>query len=287
MRHLNFNLFLCSLFFVTTWARAADFSALPPDIARIKQRGELIVAMYYEDVPLFCKRNGNNELVGIDIEIANDIAKKLGVKLTLNRDSKTYDEIVQAVVNRKVDIGLSSLSDTLERATMVNFTTPYWSLRQALLINRLKLSAYKDHPNFKEIELLLNQDGIEIGVLKGSSYVDFAKKFFPLATIVGYDTLVQGVEATKKGKLLAFLYDEVEIMNWNEINPEGSLFLKTDFITQSEDTLAIPVNRKDSHLLSWLNLYIEQAKNNFLKKLKVKYANTSFRTYALTNDAKF
>lgn len=273
MRHLNFKVFVICLFFTTAWVHADDFGALPPDIARIKQRGELVVAMYFEDVPLFCMRNSNNELEGIDIEIARDIAEKLGVKLTLNRDSKTFDEIVQTVANRKADIGLSSLSDTLERATTVSFTTPYWSLRQALLINRLKLSSYKDHPNFKKIESLLNQAGIDIGVLKGSSYVDFAKKIFPLANIVSYHTIAQGIEDTKKAKLMAFLYDEVEVMNWNKTHPEDSLFLKSDFITRTEDTLAIAVHWQDSHLLSWLNLSIQQSKNNFLKELKAKYSD--------------
>lgn len=60
-------------------------------------------------------------------------------------------------------------------------------------------------------------------------------------------------------------------MNWNSTHPEDSLFLKSEFITQSEDTLAIAVNWQDSHLLSWLNLSIQQSKNNFLKRLKTKY----------------
>lgn len=271
MRHLSFNVLL--LIFSIAWVRADDFNLMSPDIARIKQRGELVVAMHDEDVPLFCMHDSNNELVGIDVEIARSIAEKLAVKLVLNRDSKTFDEIIQTVANRKADIGLSSLSDTLERATTVSFTTPYWSLRQALLINRLKLSTYKDHPDFKRIDFLLNQTGIEIGVLKGSSYVDFANKLFPLASIVSYDTLAQGIEDTKKAKLLAFLYDEVEVMNWNKIHPEDSLFLKTDFITQTEDTLAIAVHRQDDHLLIWLNLFIQQSKNNFIKQLKAKYAD--------------
>ena len=270
MRHLNFNLFGL-LLFVTICVHAADFSVAPPDIARIKNRGELVVAMYYEDVPPFSMRNSKNELIGIDIEIAQDIAKKLDVKLTLNRDSKTYDEIIQTVANKKADIGLSTLSDTLERATMVRFTTPYWSLKQFLIINRLKLSTYKDHADYKKTELLLNQTGIKIGVIKGSSYVDFAKKFFPLATIESYETLAQGIQDTKNTNLLAFLYDEVEIMNWNSAHPEDSLFLKSEFITQSEDTLAIAVNWQDGHLLSWLNLSIQQSKNNFLKRLRSKY----------------
>ncbi len=268
MRHLSFNCFLL-LIIISAWTHADE----PPDIARIKQRGELIVALYYEDVPPFYMHNANNELVGIDIDMARDIAEKFGVTLKLNRDSKTYDEIIQTVANHQADIGISALSDTLERAKSVRFTTPYWSLKQALLINRLKLSAYKNHPDFKKTELLLNQNGIRIGVIKGSSYIDFAKKLFPHADIISYDTLTNGIEDTKKANNLAFLYDEVEIRNWNTLHPEDSLYLKTDFITQSVDTLAIAVRWQDTHLLAWLDLFIEKSKGNFLKKLHTTYTN--------------
>lgn len=267
MRHISFKFLLLLLLLIGSTVQADE----PPDIARIKQRGELVVAMYYEDVPPFYMHDANNQLVGIDVEIAHDIANKLGVKLKLNRDSKTYDEIVQTVVNQQADIGLSALSDTLERAKIVRFTKPYWSLKQALLINRLKLPAYKNHPNFKKPELLFNQKGIRIGVIKGSSYIEFAKKLFPLADIVSYDTLAQGVDDTKKANILAFLYDEVEIKNWSKLYPEDSLFLKTDFVTQGVDTLAIAVRWQDTHLLAWLELFIEKSKDNFLKQLNTKY----------------
>lgn len=56
MRHLNFSLLGLSLV-MTFCVHAADFSVTPPDIARVKQRGELVVAMYYEDVAPFCMRN--------------------------------------------------------------------------------------------------------------------------------------------------------------------------------------------------------------------------------------
>lgn len=272
MRHSSFSIFLFCYITLISPLHAADvFDDAPPDIARIKKRGELIVAMHAEDVPMFCVHNSKNELEGVDIELARDIAEKLGVRLVLNRESKTFDEVAQSVADRKADIALSSLSDTLERAIYVSFTRPYWTLRQALLINRLKLSSYKNHPDFEKIEILLNQSGIKIGVLKGSSYVDFARKMFPLASVEIYDTIDQGVEDTKKARLLAFLYDEVEIMNWNKVHPEDGLFLKLDYIAQSEDTLAIAVNWKDDHLLTWLNLYLEKIKGNFLNNLKKRY----------------
>lgn len=267
MPHISFSV-LALFLLITTLVHADE----PPDMAEIKRRGELVVAMYYEDVPPFYMHNDKNELVGIDVDIAKSIAEELGVKLVLKREAKTYDEVVQMVFNKEADIGVSALSDTLERAKIVRFTQPYWSLKQALLINRLKLSAYKSHPDYKKIELLLDNADIRIGVTKGSSYVDFAKKQFPHAQIVSYNSLAEGAEDTKKSHILAFLYDEVEIRNWNKLHPEASLFLKTDFIEQGIDTLAIAVHWQDSHLLAWLELFVEKkTKDGFLTQLNNKY----------------
>jgi ABC-type amino acid transport substrate-binding protein len=242
------------------------------DMQRIKDRGKLIVAMYFEDLPPFAMHNKNNEFVGIDVDIARDIAKNLGVEVVFNREPKTYDKIIQYVFEKKADIAISSLSDTLPRAKFVRFSKPYWSVKQALLINRLKLSsAYKGHADFKQIKILLNQKNISLGVIEDSAYVDFAKKDFPLAKKVLYKNPAEGIAMTKAAKIMAFLYDETEIMNWLKKYPEDSLFLQAHVLKESEDTLAIAVQWQDEQLLHWLNLYIEKAKGNFLKQLQKKY----------------
>lgn len=270
LKHIIKYFFLC-LSILTFSAYADEKSAISPDMQRIKDSGILTVAMYFEDVPPFAMRDKDNKFIGIDVDIAHDIAKKLGVKVVFNREPKTYDEIVQYVFERKADIAISSLSDTLARAMTVRFSKPYWSVKQALLINRLKLSTYKHHPDFKNIKMLLNQKDIRIGVIEGSSYVDFAKKDFPLAEIVLYKKSEDGVIATKQSKIMAFLYDETEVMNWVKKNPEDSLYLRPHFLKESDDTLAIAVQWQDEQLLHWLNLYIEKSKGNFFKQLQKKY----------------
>lgn len=247
--------------------------AISHDMQRIKDSGKLVVAMYFEDVPPFAMHDKSGEFIGIDVDIARDIGKKLGVEVIFNRESKTYDEIVQYVFEKKADIAISSLSDTLPRAKLVRFSKPYWSVKQAMLINRMKLSTYKNHPDFKKINYLLNQKGIRIGVIEGSAYVDFAKKDFPEAEIVLYKKPADGINATKTNKIMAFLYDETEVMNWVKKYPEDSLFLRPHLLQESDDTLAIAVQWRDEQLLHWLNLYIEKAKGNFLKQLRKKYTD--------------
>lgn len=52
------------------------------------------------------------------------------------REAKTFDEIVTMVVDRRADIAVAYLSDTLERARLVRFTRTYVQVKPAVLLNR-------------------------------------------------------------------------------------------------------------------------------------------------------
>jgi len=241
-----------------TWARP-----LPLDIDRIQARGTLIVAVYFEDVPPFFMHNRRDEFVGIDVELARDIGRKLGVRVEFERSAQTFDALVEMVASGKADVAISLLSDTLNRATQVRFTQPYAVLRQTLLINRLRLAqSFPNAETNEEIRTLLNQTSIRIGVIAGTSYVDFVRADYPLATHVLYEDFATMEQDLRAGELFALLYDELEIMNWRYANPDGGLHLKTLVLDNRKDTLAIAVNRADGELLAWLNLYLQKAQDD-------------------------
>ena len=142
---------------------------LAPDIQRIVERGKIIVAVFFEDVPPFFMHNKKGEFTGIDVEIAQDIANKLGVEVEFNRSPETFDEIVDVVANHEADVAISLLSDTLNRAMRVRFSDSYVELHQTLLINRLELAKrFPEAETADEINLALNQPGIKIGVISGT-----------------------------------------------------------------------------------------------------------------------
>ena len=244
---------------------------LAPDIQRIINRGKIIVAMHKDDVPPFSMTK-QGKFTGIDVEIAREIALKLGVDLQFNRQSKTYDEVVEFVAQGKADIAVSLVSSSLKRAKFVFFSKPYMVLKQALLINRLGLASLKKSSANKDIRIQLNQSGVKIGTMRSTSYVGYAQEDFPQAKIILYDSWEKIIAEVRAGKLLAAFYDEIEINNWNKAHPEDSLYLKTKILTHRVDPLAIVVNQKDTALLEWINLYIRHAElKGHLQRLKLKY----------------
>ena len=103
-----------------------------PDIKKILSRGKLIVGLYCNDQPPFFMLNPKDELYGVDIALAKDIAAKFGVALEFNRNAKTFKELTEMVARGDVDVVISVLSRTLDRAKTISFTKPYVVLRQAL-----------------------------------------------------------------------------------------------------------------------------------------------------------
>ncbi len=79
---------------------------------------------YYDDA--------TGDIVGIDVEIAQAIAEKLGVELEIV--DMQFDSIIAAVVSGKVDFGMSGFTITEERKQNVNFSTPYTTAVQSIIV---------------------------------------------------------------------------------------------------------------------------------------------------------
>ena len=240
---------LCFSLFFTTNARAAE--NLPPDMARIFDQGKIVVAMYFEDFPPFFMKNKQGQMYGFDVELAFDIGRKLGVDVIFKREAGTYEDVVAMVANRKADIGISAISRTRSRAIKVIFTKPYITLYHAMLINRLKTSQMKPGTEW------LNSMNVALGVVTGTSYVEFAQHDYPNAQIVQYSKWEQAAQDALKGKIHAAFYDDISVLEWVNEHPEEALYVKAEILKNKEAPLSIAVHWEDRHLLSWLNLYIQ------------------------------
>ncbi|MBF0595231.1 MAG: amino acid ABC transporter substrate-binding protein [Candidatus Omnitrophica bacterium] len=228
-------------------------TAYAPDIARITAKGKIVVAMLDKDSPPFFMSDAQGHLSGIDVDLANDIAGNLGVSVEFNRKAKTFDGLVDMVAAREADVAISYLSKTLERAKKVLFTDTYVSLYQTIVVNRLAAAQRRwgDDPRGA-----LNNKTVLIGTLKGSSYLEFAKKMFPLAAIVPYEDLDAAFDDAKSGKIQAAVFDDMYVKIWNHAHPDAALYVQTCVFKDKEDPIGIAVHGEDGHLREWLDQYL-------------------------------
>jgi ABC-type amino acid transport substrate-binding protein len=218
--------------------------------------GTVIFAMTAADQkPFFYREETTGELVGLDVEIAYEIANRLGVRAVFNRDAASFDDVVMEIVNRKADIALSKLSRTMRRAELVLYTRPYIVFRQALLVNRLEFA--KTGPEDQLPGYIKNFTG-RLGVIKNSSYANYATANFPSAVIESFDTWDQTVDALFAGKILAVYRDEGEILIVNATRKDAAMLMKTVFINDQQDPIAMAVAPDAPLLQEWLNIFLEE-----------------------------
>lgn len=236
------------------------FSILPvashDDMIRtIQQRGQLVVAMAQEDQPPFFGTDKQGQAIGVDVELSQEIAHNLGVKLKLLRTAVTYDEVVNQVAEGKADLAISNLSITLQRAQKVNYSKQYITVKKSILLNQKTFSELKKTDN--ESLKSFFQAGNKLGVVKGSSYVEFSKIEFPQADLVEYDTWEGLVKDLDKGIIAAGFWDEFEVDKIIFFQPQGAFRYQAISLKVPTDKVAIVVPLSQQNFLNWINTLLD------------------------------
>lgn len=265
------------LFSLNIYADTIKFheaKVLIPELQKIIKRGKLIVAIHAEDHFPFHMRDKNGKFIGIDIEIAETIAKYLNVSVEYKRSARVFDEVIDLVVKGEADIAISELSYTPERALRVAFSKPYIMLHKALLVSRLQLAHLGDTLPLKALFALKD---VKIGTLAGSSYVSFAKDIFPpsleLFTDANWDQIIKKLVS---GDCFGAFFDDNEFRTILLKNPKLNLNLLTVVLKKEEDPICIVLPLGQPEFLRWTNDLLTNVKTlhfelgDVLKKYKDK-----------------
>jgi len=242
--------------------------SLPSDIAAIKKKNVLIIAMTKKDVPPFFSGEGD-DIRGLDVEIARRIGVIVGVPVQFRRDADSFAEVVEQVRDGRADLAVSKLSVTGPRLQVVRFSDPYIKLKQAMIINRLWLS---QNSQGREVYEVIRTFNGKISFVRNSSYDTFARANFPKAVYTpedSWDTIINNVTS---GAIAAGYRDEFEIKKISFEKPEAAITTKTVTISDSIDNIAVAANVNATQLLSIVNYVIRTEYNNIdTKRLMDRY----------------
>ena len=100
-------------------------------LAQIKERGSIIVAMEGTWAP-WTYHDEDDNLVGYDVEVAQNIAEKLGVEVEFVEGA--WDGLLAGLDAGRYDIMVNGVGVTDERAEKYNFSTPYAYNKTAVIV---------------------------------------------------------------------------------------------------------------------------------------------------------
>lgn len=178
----------------------------------------------------------NNQIVGVDVDIANEIAKAMGA--TLEIQDMAFDSIIPAVSSGKVDFGAAGMSVTDERKAQVDFTIEYAVSKQIIVVKSDSAIKGPDDLNGKSV-------GVQLGTVADLVISDD----YPDITVQQYNKYLEAVEALKNNKIDAIVMDILPAQEILKAN-SGLKITDQEFFT---DKYAIAVKKGNTELLNQIN----------------------------------
>lgn len=212
----------------------------------IKTAGKIVVGTSadYPPYEFHLLPEMEDEMVGIDINIAEAIAANLNVKLEIKDIvfSKLFDELAAG----RIDLALAGLSPTETRKLVADFSIPYYQAIQNMLIR----AGDKDR-----IKLLEDLRGKVVGTQKGSIQEDMARNLIPGASFVIYESITDLISALRQQKLDAVILEK-PVADAYAFKSNDLLNLECNTDSQPLGS-AIAVKKGDSDLLARINQVLE------------------------------
>lgn len=249
-----------------------------PGLKKISDKGEIVVSFTPNETSMFTIVDDKKNISGIDRDVAELIAKELGVKLVVKTSAEDWNSVVSEVSRGEADIGISYLSLTSTRAKSVFFSDPYVMVRQTLVFNNLSVAQQMKNGKNVIKDMFIGDNGMKVGVFSGSSYVDFAKNLFPGVKIKELDTTKELFDAAIAREIDAILIDELEVFATFSKNPGLKVKLTEIVLKDAPDYISIAVDPQNRELLDFVN--------NIIKTRQISYTIESAEVYTKEKESK-
>lgn len=220
----------------------------PPKPSGTMLKSQFRIGISPDYVPLAYK-DPTVGLVGVEVDFANQVGKSLGKTIVFVETP--FPELIQSLLEERIDIIMSGMSITREREELVSFTDSYATIGQMVLVRAKDRSAFPDVQSFSKLTS-------RVGFVQKTTGEMAAKAFFTRATLAPQLTIDGGIAALREGEIEVFIHDAPTIWriagNPNEKELEGLYWPLT------KEPLAWAVRKDDESLRFALNRELQQWK---------------------------
>lgn len=224
---------------------------------QIEERGEIIIATEGTWAPWTYHDEGEN-LIGYDVEVAQKIAKKLGVTATFVEGE--WDGLFAGLDAKRYDVVINGVEITDERKEKYAFSEPYGYIKTAVIVK----GDNREIASFEDLE------GKRTANTLASTYAFLAESYG--ADAIGVDDLNQTIELLLADRVDATLNAEVTFVDYMKVHPEANL--KIAALTDESALIAVAIRQGEENqsLQTAINQAItELRESGELTKLALKY----------------
>lgn len=238
--------------------QAADNS-----LQAVKDKGKFIVGLD-DGFPPMGFKDEKGQIVGFDIDLAKEAAKRLGVKVEFK--PVDWDGVVMTLKNGDIDMIWNGMTITEERAKQVAFSKPYISNKQIIVVRS----------NEQNIKAKADLTGKIIGVQLGSSSEPAVSKSNmgdKIKEVKTYEKNTEALTDLKIGRLDAVVVDEVVGRYYIAEYPADYIVLADDF---GREMMGIALRPDDKALAAEIDKILADMKaDGTLMKIAEKWFGTT------------
>ena len=222
-----------------------------------KGSGKLVFGTNAEFPPFeYVTSNGTiGEFDGIDIAIAKSIAEENGMEAEIN--NMEFDSLLIALANGQVDAVIAGMTITEERKESVDFSTPYYTATQVMIV-----------PEDSDIQKASDMDGKKIVVIQGYTGETCVQELG-----YEYEAFKKGSEAILEltnGKCDVVVIDSATAEKYIKDNP-GLKIVEDNEQFESEE-YGIAVKKGNTELLDKVNAAVKKLLDDgTISELSAKY----------------
>lgn len=238
--------------------------AMSADLQDIVAAGKVRIGVPVDVAP-FGSSDANNEPIGLDVDMAKNIAAALGVELELQQI--TGANRVPFLATDKLDIVIAAMGATPERALSIAFTSPYAALSSGVF-----------GPDSIAVTNAGELTDQTIAVARGTTQDLLLTALAPNANIQRYDDDATAAAAFLSGQAQLLATADIVAKDLMEKNPGSEL--KPKFIMEYSPCY-IGVQQGSPELLRWLDTFIHIGhRNGSLSALSEKWIGTKLPVLA-------
>lgn len=250
--HMNLKkiaLGLVALTSIVTLA-ACGSSSSKDTLSKIKDKGTLTVALSPDYAPFEFQmlKDGKNEIVGSDVDLANEIGKALGVKVKIQ--AMDFNNVLASVTSGKADIAISGISADPDRAKSYDFSDSYYTANNVIVVKKEHQDKYATIADFK---------GKKVAAQKGSVQEKVATDQVKDASLVSLIKTGQAINELKNGTVEGVVLEEPIAKSYISANSDLALSgVKLD--SSDTDSYCVAMPKKSDKLKKEIDVVIKKLK---------------------------
>ena len=230
-----------------TLGALSTFAAQADQLEDIKKAGVIRVATFDANPPFGVIDAKTHQIVGYDVDFANALAKKLGVKLQLVPTNPANR--IPLLQSGKADLIVADITITPERAKVVDFSIPYFVTGQQFLVpagSPDQLDAYAKS---------------RIGAVKGTTGEQELHSRFPQSRVLSYDDIPLALTALRNGNVQAITQDSTILAGLLDGAPDKAKYKVLPELLSKEE-IGVGVKKGETALLKLVNDELLQLEQN-------------------------